>query len=328
MDKKLSIKPKFINHPITSLNLVQNNGFKNHININDFLDIKNDQLNVDIVDDRVDIENNDTSSDPINENIDELIQNQINGHINELIQNHALILFDELIKQFAKDFQNVGITYNELHEKYFSKFKENHKYCNASYNLSVINTDKNNKPNNRNDLPETCELLQVLQKHEINSQVNSDCDDERSVSICSEKDRSDGNIFDETKCFARTANQKQCSRKKQKNQQFCGSHLHNQPHGRIDESTITDEIKPKKRGRPPKNTKNQQPINVVQMDVVIETINNIDYIIDNKGLIYELPKNFDQDNDIIDSEKLKLLGKKHQNNHITWYSDVDLVFIN
>src|SRR6185312_17128270 len=47
-----------------------------------------------------------------------------------------------------------------------------------------------------------------------------------------------------TKCYARTAGNKQCSRKKQKGQDFCGSHLHNQPHGRIDQTLDPSKNKP------------------------------------------------------------------------------------
>lgn len=53
-------------------------------------------------------------------------------------------------------------------------------------------------------------------------------------------------------CMARTQGGNQCSRKKQTNYNFCGSHLTSQPNGRIDQPPPQSNKVPKRRGRPPK----------------------------------------------------------------------------
>ena len=63
------------------------------------------------------------------------------------------------------------------------------------------------------------------------------------------------------------------------------------------------------------------------MDVDIEIINGIEYIVENNGNVYKIPDNFNAEEDVIDAEKLKLLGKKLPNDQITWYSDTDLKFM-
>ena len=64
------------------------------------------------------------------------------------------------------------------------------------------------------------------------------------------------------------------------------------------------------------------------MDASTESINGIDYIVDNNnGNIYGIPTNFNFDDPVINSEQLKLLGKKLPNHQITWYSESDLKFI-
>jgi hypothetical protein len=139
--------------------------------------------------------------------------------------------------------------------------------------------------------------------------------------------------IDSSKCSARTANGKQCSRKKQKGIDFCGSHLHNQPHGRIDQATTPGKNLPKRRGRPPKNMNKQnhieQQIETIEIDTVTESINGIVYLVSDDGNIYEMPEKFNSgEGGEIDKEQFKLLGKKSPDGKIVWYSENDLIFLN
>jgi len=52
--------------------------------------------------------------------------------------------------------------------------------------------------------------------------------------------------------MGRTHSGNQCSRKRQQNTEYCGSHLISQPYGRIDKPSPYDNKPQKKRGRPPK----------------------------------------------------------------------------
>lgn len=139
--------------------------------------------------------------------------------------------------------------------------------------------------------------------------------------------------IDPNKCYARTASNKQCSRRKKKGHDyFCGSHEHNQPHGRIDQPLELIDQLPKKRGRPPKTpslSENTTPIdNVTQMNVVIKIINNLPYLVDeNTGNIYQKPNDFDINGVLFDPEKLNnlLVGQELPDQSIKWYSHVDRI---
>jgi hypothetical protein len=133
--------------------------------------------------------------------------------------------------------------------------------------------------------------------------------------------------INQDKCMARTACQSQCSRKKQPGKDFCGSHKHNQPHGRYDQpETQPVETKPKKRGRPPKKSVKQKTELTVEINAETEIINGIEYLVDTQGRIFELPDGLGEQGQL-EVDQLKLVGKKTSDNQIVWYSESDLMFI-
>lgn len=273
---------------------------------------------------------------------------KLNDHISELIQNNVFFIFIELLKRISTDYKDKGITFNELKTKYLSYFQNdlNHSnlFCDLlSANLETMDLNQLKQEINNGKMIIDKQPQLTISEKSIGSKSTISVTTPEDVSRPSPEtspttsngsnasaDNDDFQV-DITKCYARTANSKQCSRKKQKGQEFCGSHLHNQPHGRIDQAVDPSKNKPKRRGRPPKNMQKQstnesQTTEVIQMDVNIETIHGIEYIVDNNGNIYKIPENFDSDEGI-NSDQLKLLGKKLPNNQITWYSENDLKFI-
>ena len=76
-------------------------------------------------------------------------------------------------------------------------------------------------------------------------------------------------VTSEEQCMARTQNGSQCSRKKQKNGDYCGSHLTSQPNGRCDQPLEQVNKPQKKRGRPPKKVTTVQDYpDISQKDLV------------------------------------------------------------
>ena len=74
------------------------------------------------------------------------------------------------------------------------------------------------------------------------------------------------NIPLEDRCCAFRANKQQCSRRKLKNNKFCGTHLKGQPHGSID---------------------NHQVESTKTISIWAEDIKGIHYYIDNDGKVYD-----------------------------------------
>lgn len=234
---------------------------------------------------------------------DSLAMTKLNDQMRELVQNNTLCLFMELLKKISQDY---NLPLEDLNAKYMNYFK-------ASQIGSNVFTQT-----------PTGDLTK-LKASDITSALMEDDSPTKSETTDTEENTSPN--IDQNKCYARTGGSKQCSRKKQKGQDFCGSHMHNQPNGRIDQIIETSKTQPKKRGRPPKNSpKAVAPdVPIVSMDASIEEIHGIKYIIDsNTGYIYRIPENFNE-NVAIEMESLKLLGKKLSNNQINWYSDNDLI---
>jgi hypothetical protein len=131
------------------------------------------------------------------------------------------------------------------------------------------------------------------------------------------KDTKDIHIdYDVTKCSAKTGIGKQCSRKRQKDQIFCGSHLHNQPHGVLNLESIEK-----------KNVSHIHDTNIIMAS--LETIDDITYVVDNNsGSIYKIPPSLlgNINDDGIDIDNLKLVGKK-MGNKIQWLTETDRVFM-
>ncbi len=267
---------------------------------------------------------------------------KLNDHISELIQNNVFFLFIELLKKISTDYKDKGISFNELKNKYLCYFQKELTHSNLfcellSANLETMDIDQLKEEINGGKIIvdkhfKTYEKMPLQSKKtSYNVENHSQSSSPNDSTECAEEN--EDFATDNTKCYARTAGKKQCSRKKQKGQNFCGSHLHNQPHGRIDQALDPNLNKPKKRGRPPKNIQktsidDNSQIEIVQMDASIENINGIDYIVDNNnGNIYTIPEGFDSEEGTINSDQLVLVGKKLQNDQITWYSDDDLKFI-
>jgi hypothetical protein len=157
--------------------------------------------------------------EPINQQFYSL--NKLNEYLKELVENNVFFMFVELMKQMSIDYADQGIQFEDLKERYLSYFKKNLKNSNLYCDFLSLNL-------NRVDLNNITEIS----RPEI-----------PPPSMISDQE------IIEVKCYARTANNSQCSRKKQKGCDFCGSHTHSQPYGRVDQPTISDS-RPKKRGRP------------------------------------------------------------------------------
>lgn len=85
------------------------------------------------------------------------------------------------------------------------------------------------------------EIYQKIMAFDDKLQITESKDSEQIIDI---------NNF---KCLGRTKFSTQCSRSRQPDSQFCGSHINKLPYGKIDDS-IPTKSSFKKRGRPKKNT--------------------------------------------------------------------------
>jgi hypothetical protein len=236
---------------------------------------------------------------------------KLNSHISEIIENNVFLIFCEIFKKVSIDYK---LDFGELKTRYLSYFQKdlNHSnlFCDLlSANLETMdinhlkqeiangkllcskytNNPKTSACSERIDpvQPITPQTDQVLPSAiSVPPAISAPQGLSNSHSCDSLVDETENVDMDTTKCYARTANSKQCSRKKQKGQDFCGSHLHNQPHGRIDQTSENNQNKPKRRGRPPKSSPKigpDEPTEVVdtasisteitQLDAQIETIN-------------------------------------------------------
>jgi len=211
---------------------------------------------------------------------------KMNDYIREIVENNVFFMFIELLKKIDHDYGDKGLSFNELKERYLSYFKTNMVNSNLyseflSLNLSSIDLEHINKPTESHD-PVVSHPKEII-SNEINDK----------------------------KCYARTSSGTQCSRKKQRDSEFCGSHTHSQPYGRIDQPQ-TVEVQPKRRGRPPAQNNQDE----TQIEASLETIDEIEYIVDdNTGHIYKKPDRLDKN---IKLEQLTLVAKKNSEGDITW----------
>lgn len=225
-----------------------------------------------------------------NETFDSL--RKLNGYLHEIVENNVFVLFVELLKKIGQDYQ---IPFDQLKDRYLNYFKKDLKNSNLyaeflSMNLTTI------------DLKH---LTEGTQGGPEKSQSESASETETS-SVSSS-----GSI-NEAKCCARTASGLQCSRKKQKNSPFCGSHAHGQPYGRVDQQPTTSTPT----STPTSTTSPVSP----DMEAVVEEIDGISYVVDNQsGNIYQFPEDADHDADEIDLTRLTLVGKKVDED-INWLS--------
>jgi len=95
------------------------------------------------------------------------------------------------------------------------------------------------------------------------------------------------------RCIARIHSGNQCSRKcKTDSHEFCGSHLHSLPYGRIDEKPpdLNKLVEKKTRGRKSKNKTNIE-LDQIDLSNYIKTrsaiIEGIEYLIDDNNVLFE-----------------------------------------
>jgi len=107
------------------------------------------------------------------------------------------------------------------------------------------------------------------------------------------KDRTIEKNTGSNQCVARIHNGNQCSRKCKSNvHEFCGSHLHSLPYGRIDEKPldINKLVEKKTRGRKSKNKTNIE-LDQIDLNNYIKTqiilIEGTEYLIDNNDIVFE-----------------------------------------
>lgn len=183
--------------------------------------------------------------------------------IKEIVNNCIIHVVSALLRSINKTY-NLDI--NELKDRYMNEFNNNGKFT------LLIN-----------------KLLLLDDNQHLNF-----------MDLSNSKKNNNGNI-DYTKCFGKTATGSQCTRKRKGNSNFCGGHIHNQPHGRIDindenekveinQEPITNETEVlikqvKKRGRP-KRVKDEED------KYALYQINDENYIISlETNKFYEYPKN-------------------------------------
>jgi hypothetical protein len=248
---------------------------------------------------------------------------KLNEYIKEIVENNVFFMFMELLKKIGQDYGDKGISYDELKDKYLTYFKKNLKNSNLYCDILSLNLD-NIDINHLGESPQTKDNIR-----KSDSPIARDSDKETD---CIETEAG-GCVINESKCYARTATNTQCSRKKQKDSDFCGSHSHSQPYGRIDQPCTVD-TRPKKRGRPPisqQTTKKTEPVesNLLQIEATIENIGGIEYIVDNNtNKIYKMTNGSSIEEDEINIDNLKLIGQKLPNKQVVWYTDTDLMFVN
>jgi len=210
---------------------------------------------------------------------------KLNGYIKEVVENNVFFMFLELLKKIGDDYQ---ISESELKDKYMAYFKKDLKNSNLYSDFLSLNLKNTAAPT-----PCVMPMVEALKSTEINP----------------------------NKCYARTAASLQCSRKRQKDSDFCGSHAHSQPYGRVDQPA---DGRTKKRGRP---VSSEVPPETAETTSTLETIDGIEYLVDTKTHdIYKPTQPITPDGEV-NMENLQLVGKKLPNGQLTWYSDSDLMFM-
>lgn len=176
--------------------------------------------------------------------------------IKEIITNSTIHIVSSLLKDISNEY-NLDLT--ELKNTYLNKFNESGLYTLLINKLLLL------------DNSEHLKLMDLTNK-------------EKGI-----------NKIDYTKCFGKTATGSQCTRKKKDDSNFCGGHIFNIPHGRIDiddkaevknnENETEVLIKQvKKRGRP-KRVKEEDKYALIE-------ISDKNYIISlETNKFYEYPEN-------------------------------------
>ena len=113
-----------------------------------------------------------------------------------------------------------------------------------------------------------------------------------SESDYSKKKRARTKVLDDQQCIAKRANGEQCSRRKKKDCDFCGTHTKGCPHGIVEKSN-TDQVK----------SEDGEAVVKKQIQVWLEDFNGIMYWINDYGSIYDT-------SDVINNvENPRVIGK-------------------
>lgn len=268
--------------------------------------------------------NEDTTHETITPENDFNTLRKLNEHLKEIVENNILFMFIELLKKISDDYQDKGIHFDELKNKYLSYFKNNmtnsNKYCGIlSMNLDNIDYTQINT---------STPIKPTIPQHKTTPP-------RKTTPIKNNTEPTDGACINNNKCCARTSSGNQCSRNKQSGSDLCGCHVKRQPYGLITQPQTTNEtVKPKRKER--KNSISDNPIcdqdPTDQIDGEIENIDGIDYLINNDTqYIYSLPADFTDNNEheqAVEIGDLKVVGKKLPNGENIWYTDNDLMFLN
>lgn len=232
---------------------------------------------------------------------------KMNDYIKELVENNVFFMFTELLKKVGTDYADKGLSFEELKERYLSYFKTNMKNSNLYCEFLSLNLNATDLGNIGKNTPTPKDI-----EEQHNAPYKTDVTQDNPTEI------------NTSKCRARTSSGAQCSRKKQPDSEYCGSHSLKQPYGRID-LPQNAEIAPKKRGRPPTHAPQSK---VIKMSP--ELIDGITYIVDEQsGNVYttEEPGKNPEELDNLTLDQLKIVGKKQSDGSINWYSDNELRFM-
>jgi hypothetical protein len=122
--------------------------------------------------------------------------------------------------------------------------------------------------------------------------------------------------IDSFKCMAKTSSHVQCSRRKKKGCDFCGSHTHNQPFGRFNLDETTTNM-----------SENVETEPVSDMSTAsIQVLDGIEYVVDDRtNNIYKMLDNVNPDDTEINMDNLSIVGKKLPDQSIRWYSESDIL---
>jgi len=270
------------------------------------------------------------SSDPLS---------KVNEQVSELIQGSVLIACLDLLKRISEDYADRGLTFEELKERYsfhpmISTLYEPPMGKSLPKRFNSFPSIVPNAPNDAPNAPNDCNaFIPPSAPNAINdpsaSNAHSSSEDNPLVidtppklTITPKIKAPDPEVIDPKRCLARIGNGNQCSRKRPQDQDFCGGHIHNQPNGRIDRPDLIKRPSPKKIASPTPSVNDD----VIQMNVAIETINGIDYLVDEDNQIFRIPKGLGTD-ETIDSTNLRIVGKKVLGGQIIWYGEQDMPFI-
>lgn len=248
----------------------------------------------------------------------------LNEHLKEIVENNVFFVFIELLRKISDDYRDQGLSFQVLQERYLSSFKTHLK--NSEFYSKVLSLDINDltlpigtqsPPMDETKIPTRHEPPSdpiVIQQVELPSKGSRGGDGVVGGTISPSTD----------KCLARTCNNTQCSRKRQKNGIFCGNHAQTQPFGRIDQS-LTSTPSTSDLSFTKKPSTNLTP----EIEAVIEIFGGISYVVDQQtGNIYKRKDNCDFGSDEVCLDDLRLVGRKMEDNTVVWYSNTDLLFLN